>query len=162
MHYEISKATLVDLPAILQIYEDARAFMRSQGNPNQWGTNHPAEEILRQDIAVGDLYLCRGDGEVLGVFFYAQGDDPTYATIAGAWQNDEPYGVIHRIAVKSRSRGVASFCFDWALKRCPNLRIDTHRDNIAMQKALAKNGFQYCGVIRIASGDERIAFQKTT
>ena len=29
-----------------------------------------------------------------------------------------------------------------------------------MKRALEKNGFKYCGVIRIANGDARIAYQK--
>jgi RimJ/RimL family protein N-acetyltransferase len=42
----------------------------------------------------------------------------------------------------------------------PNLKIDTHRDNIPMQKVLKRNGFSECGIIYIENGDERIAFQK--
>ena len=29
-----------------------------------------------------------------------------------------------------------------------------------LQKALAKYGFEYCGIIYLEDGDERIAFQK--
>lgn len=161
MSYSIRKAVLADLPRILEIYADARQYMRLSGNPNQWWDYHPAEELLRQDIAVQKLYLCVENAEIMGVFFYEQGADPTYEHIdRGHWLNDRPYGVIHRIAAAQRSRGVASFCFDWALKQCPDLRIDTHEDNIAMQKALEKNGFHRCGIIYIFNGDERIAYHK--
>ena len=30
-----------------------------------------------------------------------------------------------------------------------------------MQRALEKSGFAYCGIIYLASGDERLAYQKT-
>ena len=42
-----------------------------------------------------------------------------------------------------------------------SIRIDTHKDNIPMQRALAKHGFIKCGIIHLANGDERIAFQKS-
>lgn len=157
----IRPAELTDFPRILKIYENARDFMRQTGNPNQWGETHPAEEILRSDIPKGQLYVCTENDEILGVFAYIRGIDPTYLRIYdGQWRNDEPYGTIHRIAVTAPGKGVASFCFDWALAQCPNLRIDTHRDNLPMQRALEKYGFQYCGIIHILNGDERIAFHK--
>lgn len=158
----IRPAEYADLPRILEIYEEARAFMRRTGNPTQWGESQPAEEILREDIPKGHLYVCTESNEILGVFAYIRGIDPTYIRIyEGQWLNDEPYGVIHRIAVSSRRKGVASLCFDWALSQCPDLRIDTHRQNRPMQRALQKAGFTCCGIIYLASGDERIAFHKT-
>jgi len=100
-------------------------------------------------------------GEILGVFCYFLGEDPTYQSIEdGAWINDRPYGVIHRIAVAVHQRGVASACFSWCYAACGNVKIDTHRDNIPMQRSLEKNGFSRCGIIHLANGDPRIAYQK--
>ena len=119
--------------------------------------------MIRGDIEAENLYLCVDGTEILGVFFYAEGADPTYQRIYnGRWLNEESYGVIHRIAVAARQRGVASFCFDYALTRCKNLKIDTHRDNLPMQRSLEKNGFVYCGIIHLENGDRRIAYQKST
>lgn len=161
MNYTIRPAEFADLPRILEIYAEAREFMRQTGNPNQWGETHPTETILRDDIPKQQLYVCTENSEILGVFAYIPGIDSTYIHIyEGQWLNNEPYGVIHRIAVTSHRKGVASFCFDWALDQCPNLRIDTHRNNIPMQRALEKYGFSYCGIIYLANGDERIAFHK--
>lgn len=161
MNYSIRPATIADLPRILEIYEDARAFMRRTGNPNQWWDYHPAESILREDIPKRQLYVCEQGGNIGAVFAYIQGTDPTYLVIDGdGWLNDDPYGVIHRIAVAHRGQGLIAHIFDWALQQCPNLRIDTHRDNAPMQRALEKYGFQYCGIIHILNGDERIAFHK--
>lgn len=161
MSYTIRTAKPEDLPAILDIYAQARQYMRDSGNPNQWGSSHPAEALLRQDIAKQQLYLCMEQDQILCVFAYIPGTDPTYLFIEdGAWPNENPYGVIHRIAVSRHRAGVASFCFDWALEQCPDLRIDTHRDNLPMQRSLAKNGFTRCGIIYLANGDPRIAFHK--
>ncbi len=101
--------------------------------------------------------------EIFGVFVYFFGVDKTYLEIYdGEWRNELPYGVIHRIAVaeNAHGKGVARACFDFAYSRCKNLKIDTHRDNVPMQRALLKCGFEYCGIIYLESGDERLAFQK--
>ena len=53
----IEKATLSQLPQILKIYEKARKFMSESGNPTQWGTYYPTEEMIRQDILTGKSYV---------------------------------------------------------------------------------------------------------
>ena len=159
MNYNIREATFDDLPPILEIYAEAREFMRQTGNPNQWWDHHPAESILLEDIPKGQLYVCEDAGRIGAVFAYIQGVDPTYLEIDGyGWLNDEPYGVIHRIAVHHRGQGLIADIFDWAMAQCSNLRIDTHVDNRPMRRALEKYGFTYCGIIHIFNGDERIAF----
>ncbi len=161
---QIIKAENKHIGDIEAIYASARRFMRESGNMHQWINGYPNTDVINGDIEDGRLYLCVDEDEMLGVFCYFFGDDPTYAKIyEGAWKNTESYGVIHRIAVSENAHGrhVAAFCFDWCYEKCKNLKIDTHRDNIPMQKALAKNGFEYCGIIYLASGDERLAYQRT-
>ena len=156
----IRNATLADLSAILEIYRMARTFMAQNGNPNQWGTAYPPEEWIHRDILEGKCYVnCQGQ-TIRAVFYFAVEQDPTYGYIEGAWLNAEPYGVIHRIAVGENGRGTAAECFAFALTQCANLRIDTHEDNLPMQRCLAKNGFTRCGVIYLEDGDPRIAYQK--
>jgi RimJ/RimL family protein N-acetyltransferase len=158
---KIQRAAPAQLPQILKIYEAARAYMREQGNPEQWKDGYPGEALITSDIERGNLYLCCEGEELLGVFYYAEEDDPTYRFIEGNWLNADPYGVVHRIAVASHKKGVASFCFAYAFSRCRNLKIDTHKDNLPMQRALEKNGFVPCGVIYLENGEARLAFQKT-
>ena len=152
-------ATADDLPQILEIYQNARNFMRQTGNPHQWRDQHPAVEILLEDIRKKQLYLCVTDSQVAAVFCYFRDIDPTYLQIyGGQWLNDRPYGVIHRIAVAQQGQGIAAHCFRWALAQCPQLRIDTHRDNAPMQRSLEKFGFTRCGIIYLANGEDRIAY----
>ena len=68
--------------------------------------------------------------------------------------------VIHRLASTEHSKGVANACLQWCYEQIPNLRADTHRDNHILQYILKKHGFKYCGIILLANGDERLAFQK--
>ncbi len=158
---EIRKSSLVDLKEILAIYAQARQFMAENGNPDQWGSKHPPESLIKQDITTGYSYICLESGRILGVFYFAVAADPTYAKIyAGNWLNESPYGVIHRMASAGGKKGAASFCLDWCLAQCGNLRIDTHQNNLPMQNLLKKNGFARCGIIHLENGEERIAFQK--
>ena len=160
MSHCIRPAQMSDLPEILEIYAQAREFMRCSGNPNQWWDYHPAQELLLADIPKQQLYVWDDSEQLCAVFAYIPGDDPTYLNIDGQWLNDAPYGVIHRIAVRNQGQGLIARIFDWALAQCPNLRIDTHVNNVPMRRALEKYGFQYCGIIHIFNGDERIAFHK--
>lgn len=161
MSYTIRLAKPEDLSRILEIYKLAQQFMQETGNPHQWGTTYPAEALLQSDIAVQRLYVYEAQGQIGAVFYYWQGEDPTYRQIDGRWLNDAPYGTIHRIAVAVPGQGIAACCFRWALSQCPNLRIDTHADNLPMQTALRKFGFTHCGIIRLANGDPRMAYQIT-
>ena len=155
----IRRASLADMERILEIYAIARKFMADNGNPTQWKDGYPQREMLEEDIRLERLYVVEAH-DIRGVFMFTLGDDPTYTYIEGAWSSTEPYGVIHRIAVARPGQGIIAKIFDWALAQCPNLRIDTHVDNAPMRRALEKYGFQYCGIIRIFNGDERIAFHK--
>ncbi|MBQ7915270.1 MAG: GNAT family N-acetyltransferase [Firmicutes bacterium] len=155
----IRPANVSDLPDLMQLFDEARGFMRAHGNMNQWVGGYPQEELLRSDIASGCSYVCEEDNQIVASFYFRQGVDPTYLEIeGGAWLNDEPYGVIHRIA--SRAKGAATFCVQWCAGQVDNLRIDTHRDNYVMQNFVKKNGFSYCGIIHLENGDERLAYQR--
>ena len=164
----IRKAKISDIQSVEAIYADARVLMREAGNPTQWGAAYPPTEQVMRDISEECLYLAEEGGEILAVFYFREGRDATYDEIDGEWLNDEPYAVIHRIAISksARGRGVAGECFDYCFARCQNLRIDTHEDNAPMQRALLKNGFIRCGIIRIdrpsCEGDSgrRVAFHR--
>ena len=156
----IRKTTMEDIAAVMQIYDQARAYMRKTGNPDQWKGNHPPKELIEQDIQAGTSYVCLNDDEIISVFYFNIEEDPTYGKIDGSWIDDRPYGVIHRIARGPNGKGSAAFCMEWCFAKYPNIRIDTHRDNTPMLALLKRLGFTYCGIIWLADGDERMAFQK--
>ena len=156
-----------DIPRMMEIYRYAREFMAAHGNPNQWGpTNWPPEELIRRDIRKEHSYVCENDeGKVTGTFFYICGEniEPTYRDITdGAWRDDSPYGVVHRVASDGSEKGIGAFCLDWAFSQCGHLRIDTHGDNVVMQRLLTKLGFVPCGTIYVEEDNyPRIAFEKS-
>ena len=159
---KLRKAELRDIEEITKIYDTGRMYMRSHGNLNQWINGYPSRQQIYQDIEAQDLYVVEEAEELLGVFYFLVGHDPTYDVIyEGSWLNDEPYGVIHRIASAGKRRGIGLFCIDWAMERTDNLRVDTHKDNLTMQNMLISNGFSYCGIIICSDGTPRLAYQKT-
>ena len=153
----IRHATENDLPRILEIYDIARRFMRQNGNMVQWVNGYPSEPLLRQDIANGDLYVMEDAGGIYCVFALVVGDDPTYAKIDGVWHSEAEYHVIHRVAAV-RGRGVARAIFGFAAEHADYLRCDTHEDNAPMRRALESFGFRECGMITVANGTERVAY----
>ena len=56
--------------------------------------------------------------------------------------------------------GVAAAVITWCLEHCESLRADTHADNKIMQHLLEKNGFTKCGIIHVADGSPRFAYQR--
>lgn len=152
-----------NIDTILEVIDEARAIMRETGNASQWGNGYPSREVIAADIASGNGFACVLDREIVGYFCFMQGHeiDPNYLVIEGGqWLNDKPYGVIHRLASGRKAKGIAKASFDFAFSKINNIRVDTHHDNIPMQNFLKKTGFIYCGIIYVADGTPRDAFQK--
>ncbi len=158
----IRPAVPADLPRLEPLYAAARAYMRRQGNPTQWAESYPLAaqmEDVAEDIELGRFYLCMDGEEIAAAFMLTAGPDPTYARIEdGAWPNEEPYGVVHRITTGGARKGAGEFCLRWCMERFGCLRIDTHRDNRPMLALLAKLGFARCGIIYVEDGTPREAF----
>lgn len=159
----IREARPADMDAIIQVFAAAKGIMRQSGNMHQWGEGYPSEETVKADMEKhGAFVVEEEDGRVGGYFAFLPSPDPTYDKIYdGMWLDDEQaYHVIHRIASYPEVHGVFRSIMDFCLSRDRNIRIDTHRDNQIMQHNLLKNGFSYCGIIYLLSGDERLAYQR--
>lgn len=157
----IRQATPQDLQAVLAIYAHARESMRASGNPTQWGDSYPPEDLVRADIRRGVSYVLT-QGEIpCAVFAFLAGPDPTYANIEqGAWPDDAPYAVVHRVASDGRQKGVLRRCLAFCEARADHIRIDTHADNHIMQHLLESCGYRRCGIIYTDDGSPRIAYHK--
>lgn len=161
MKYILVKQGKKTYPPILEIYAYAREFMKKTGNPTQWKDRHPAVEILEDDLRQGQLYVVKTGEEIHGVFALVQGKEPTYARIEqGQWCSDSEYGTIHRIAGDGEIRGIFEKVVDFCSQIIPHLRIDTHENNKIMQHLIEKNGFKKCGIIYVADGSPRIAYER--
>ena len=159
----IRKATENDIQAVLAIFDKAKDIMRSDGNSTQWGDGYPDAGIVRTDIIMGGAHIIEQDGKPVAYFALLPSPEPTYSSIDGKWLDDSsPYHVIHRIASTPESHGVFREIIEYALSVSGNLRIDTHRDNRIMRHVIERAGFSYCGVIVLADGSERLAYQMIT
>ena len=160
--YSIRQATMDDLPTILSLRDQAREIMRSYGNTYQWPDGYPRNDMFKKDIELGGSYVMADEtGAIVGTFALLPSPEVTYNVIYdGQWLNNKPYHVIHRIASTPDSHGILDAVLDFSEAMAPNIRIDTHEANVIMRKGLEKHGYQYCGIIHLLNGDERLAFQK--
>lgn len=157
----IRPAALPDLPRALEIYDSARQFMRRSGNSAQWVNGYPSPALLRDDVAAGHLFVMEDDGHIYGVFAFIIGEDPTYTVIDGAWLDSSLYGTLHRLGSDGSRTGVLAEAVTWAMARILHLRADTHESNLPMRRCLERCGFAYTGVIHVADGTPRYAYEKT-
>lgn len=158
----IREARAENIPQLMPVFETARQIMRQSGNVHQWINGYPSKEVVRKDIERHGGFVVTDNEQIVGYFAFLPSPEPTYSTIyEGAWLNDEPYYVIHRLASCPDVHGVWDCVLEWAFERTNTLRVDTHRDNHIMQHNLEKHEFTYCGIIYLFSGDERLAYQKT-
>lgn len=154
---KIRPAAQADLEQIEKIYALARQFMRQNGNPTQWVNGYPQRGLLVEDILLERLYVVLREDEICGVFVFVIGEDPTYGYMeGGTWRSDTTYGTIHRIA--SCGSGVFAACLDFCRSQCSHIRVDTHADNKPMQHLAEKHGFSRRGIIYVADGTPRIAY----
>ena len=158
----IRKSTIHDVDAILACYDIARSYMRAEGNHIQWINGYPSRQLVINDITQGVSYVgIDEEHNVVMAFAFIIGDDHTYAVIQdGDWLNDEPYGTIHRLGSNGTHRGILKQCVDFCSSKIGNIRLDTHADNVTMQRAAEKLDFKRCGIIYIDDGTPRIAYQK--
>lgn len=163
---ELRLAKKEDVPAVARLYDMARAALKAAGVP-QWQDGYPNGDDALRDIEAGHGYVLTEDGQVAAFACLAFGVEPTYDVIEqGSWKGCGEYGFLHRVAVDPRmkGRGAAGMFFD-ELKRQARergvrvVRGDTHRDNLPMQRVMAKNGLEFRGVIHVEDGTERLAYE---
>jgi len=152
-------ATQKDMPDIMRVYAAAREFMAQSGNPNQWGKTYPPAETVADDIDMGRLFVF-DDGGIRGAFVFFIGNEPDYdKVLGGSFKTKSPCGIMHRIASDGSVRGFFALAADYCKASAPELRIDTHRDNLVMQHVLEKYGFMAVGTVFLKNGEERIAYE---
>ncbi|MBR6446329.1 MAG: N-acetyltransferase [Prevotella sp.] len=151
----------------MQVMEAAKAIMRLSGNLHQWGEGYPSEAVILADMEKNGGFVieennAENEKKIVAYFAFLPSPEPTYDKIYdGEWIDDAlPYHVVHRIASTPDVHGIFSNIMDFCFRHDPNIRIDTHRDNAIMQHNIEKHGFSYCGIIFLASGDERLAYQR--
>ena len=158
----IRRAIPSDIASIMEIMDAAKSIMRSSSNMHQWTGGYPSESVIMGDMENDGGFVVEEDGQLIAYFAFLTSPEPTYNKIyEGAWLDDkQPYHVVHRIASYPHVHHIFHDIMDFCFSHDRNIRIDTHRDNTIMQHCITKYGFTYCGIIYLANGDERLAYQK--
>lgn len=164
----VRPSTFEELDELLAIVEHGRAALAEAGVP-QWNDGYPSRESITSDLEREVSYTALHDGKPVATAVILTDGEPDYNEINdGRWIQDGPYITVHRVATHrdAKRMGAASALIKRAEEIAKErgffaVRIDTHRQNLAMQTFLEKNGFVRCGVIFLRrSGAERIAFEK--
>lgn len=155
----IRPASAADLESICRIYDAARVFMHAHGNPTQWPGDYPGLVDAEEDLEHGALYVLDEGAGPVAAMSALPGPDATYDVIEGEpWLNDEPYWVMHRLAVLEAGHGAGTRMLSWLCGLHDNLRADTHADNRPMQRTFERCGFVRRGTIYVEDGTPRIAY----
>ena len=164
----VRPSTSRELDALLEIVEHGRAALAAAGVP-QWNDGYPSCESIASDLEKKVSYTALHNGKPIATAVILTDGEPDYDEINdGRWLQDGPYITVHRVATHrdAKRTGAATALIEMAERMAKErgfraVRIDTHRQNLAMQAFLEKNGFVRCGVIFLRrSGAERIAFEK--
>ncbi|WP_179394394.1 GNAT family N-acetyltransferase [Lacticaseibacillus absianus] len=156
-----------DVPAIMGIIEDARAFLKAQGI-DQWQGTYPDRAAVEADIAKGTNRLLVVADTVAGTASLLDGPDPFYTRIDGdGWIGTDFYMMIHRFAVSAAIRGqhlsqffMSNLLTEAYARGYRDVRIDTHAQNVIMQHVITGNGFSYRGIVYLDEPvPERNAYQ---
>lgn len=153
----IRQAKLQDIDVIMPMIENGRKHIQTYNIP-QWINGYPSKDTIAEDISENRGYVLLDNEEIIG-YFVVLDYDPCYEKIEGKWIDNSKYVAIHRTVTKSFNDGLGSRMFDEIKKYYDHIRVDTHEGNISMNKCLLKNNFIYCGVIHLADGSPRNAYE---
>lgn len=167
VHMKFRKTTLQDIDNVMKIINEAKEYFK-ENKIDQWQNGYPNSDTIYTDVKNNSSYVLENENKILATSMVSFEEDKTYKHIYnGEWLNNSDYAVIHRVAVSedAKGQGIASIIIKKVEDLCKenkvnSIRVDTHKDNISMQRSLEKNGFKYCGIIYLEDGSERIAFEK--
>lgn len=165
MQYTFRKATAADLGTIMDIIQEAKEQMSREGK-HQWDDSYPTQQHIETDILAGNGYVMAHDGRPVAYGAVVLTGEPAYDVIEGHWLSEQPYAVLHRLAVSEAIKGHGfGVQFMQEVERIAvaagihSFKVDTNHDNTRMLHVLDKMGFSHCGNIFYPQGS-RIAFEK--
>ena len=153
----IQKATMRDLPAIAEIYEEIHRREEAGETTTGWLRDvYPTEATAEASIGRGDMFVqVDGQGSVVGTGIINQIQVDCYAD--GNWEYpaaDDEVMVIHTLIISSRpgrrgsGHAFLQFYEDYAKAAgCPYLRLDTNARNSAARAFYERHGYKEIGIV---------------
>lgn len=155
-----------DVPQCMSFIREARLHQEAQGF-TQWDADYPSAALLLEDVALARGYVIESDGIPVGYVCIDFGGEPIYDSINGAWQTNQPYAVMHRLALGDAARGkgasadIFRLTMEMSLARSIRaIRVDTHPANLKMQHIVLREGFVLCGEVIYPEGGMRLAYER--
>jgi len=128
---------------------------------NQWVGDYPNIDNFRSDLDKGGLFVLVEADKIVGSCSILKENDIAYKEVV--W-NGKNALVIHRILIDPayQGKGFGKEMVNFAYKKVLNegydsLKIDTHPDNIKMQKMLKGLSFEFRGYL---ASINRLAYEK--
>ena len=146
-------ARIEELDQIYTILEEGRRFLKDQGLPQWQGGYGPTKHGTQEELEEGQGYAFIYQGRLSG---YLALQTDTQDLLEGAWEvfPQKKLAVIKHVAMadSTRGKGLGKKMLEDSLRAAfvlgyEDVRIDTHKDNVVMQKLIASLGFARRGVL---------------
>jgi len=148
-----------DLDQIVLLAERTRKDMLRQGL-KQWPGNYPNLDYFKNDLSQEGLYIYKEGETILASITLLLRNDPPYEELS--WRGTHSL-VIHRLVVRPdvQRQGIGRKMFSFATQLATengydSILVDTHPDNIKMQRLIQTSGFEYVGYL---SSINRLAYE---
>ena len=143
---ELVRAEEQNADELLAFYQHVADNMEEKGLQHwHWG-RYPNEQMIREDIARGDLYYMREGNILAAAVVLRTGQDPEYENLS--WSFGLRPGVFHRLAVNPsmQGAGIGGLVLDDVLQilrrsGCDCVRCDTSEKNHRAIRLYEKLGF---------------------
>lgn len=152
----IRKAISTDIPAVAAIYDSIHDAEESGQITTGWLRNvYPTEATASAAFQRDDLFVMEDNGQILASAIINQIQVDVYT--GAPWKNtvpDDHVCVLHTLTVspKATHHGLGSafvhFYEEYAAKHnCPELRIDTNKNNLRARAMYKKLGYKEIGIV---------------
>lgn len=160
---EYRKAKVEEIDLLNEMYKAGSELLKERGIDQWQGVNLPKASMDN----IGAIYVLEDDGEIVSTALHVEHDSDYDKIYDGEWIGNENYYAIHRVTTKSSKsgKGYTNKMFNEIEKLAlengkESVRVDTHSDNIPMQKTLEKSGYTKCGIVYLYDGVPRLAYEK--
>lgn len=151
-----------DVNQINLIFIDAKKLLKEAGS-DQWqdSNGYPNEQEIIYDISLNQLFIYEENNIIKGCITISKEKEEAYLKVYnGSWSNDDPYTVIHRLAVKKEyyHTGIAKELIKYSIQYTKDqsiytIRTDTKIENIKMRNLLESFNFTNIGKIKLLIND---------
>ncbi|MDO4339057.1 MAG: GNAT family N-acetyltransferase [Eubacteriales bacterium] len=150
----IRKATIEDIPAVAQSYQELFRHEAVHGSTTNWAEGlYPTKDTAAQAFDANTLYVLEETGAVYGSVILDQTQPPEYGEIDWAYPAEPAkVVVIHTLCIcpsqagKGYGRQMVSFALEKALQLgCKAVRLDTWEGNHPAASLYESMGFRLAG-----------------